>query len=703
MVIKPKLLFLHMPKSAGTSLRSYLIDQYHDEDVFQKNDWMSINTFDLDEIVKYRLIIGHFDYRMIKLLPAGYKTVIFLREPIARTISAIQHAMRDTNFWSAKPDIEGKTFKEIIRDPEIMKWFANGQVSLLAANCPRDLIIEQYQQRKDIADPLPFLNDVCFDQKLAIKHLKKIDFVGIMEQFDQSLLHLADLFGFYPPKATPFLNKNCQNELCSLDDEDMTILAEHNTLDIKLYQHALEISAQQVPLQRDICLRKYFSSQLPIVKNILVDLVSPFSGWGFYEAEKENGLTYRWSGPYDSSGITIKLAHGRFKLKFKYYLDAKQFAQSVQIYIGNHKPEAKVWKEMGYHYYEIVLDIHESNGEIIDFILKVDRTISPSIWGDQDIRKLGFMFLGIDIRCEEKFVVKQQNSFSKCRTIVVSSNCQTGGLAASLQAIFPQDNIVPFPLPTVGGTVNKKVQLSEILANCDVWVSIGQLDLIPQHTKPNFLVIKVPVINFSAFHPDLCYAKRISSNELLVPHYNSAIAIWAYKHGLSISDAKKLFNKKSYDGLGYFDEWSVSVTNLSRSFDECELDFNRFFLSLKRVGVFMHSINHPKIITLVGLGKVVSLQLGKDESIMDKIIDINDGLSAIKWPVYLEIADEYSFLDGSYEWKMDNKSYLPTVEDYLIYTYKNYNDLKILKKDLMFLDKDETLYDLILGKQVGIK
>jgi len=402
-----KLFFLHIPKTAGTSLRSYLIDQYHEKDVLQKYDWLSLNSTDIDELQKYNLIMGHFDYRMVGLLPPGYKIATFLREPIARTVSAIHHAMRDPSFRPAQLDLEGKTLKEIIRNPDVMKWFANTQVSLLAADCPQKLIVEDYVQRKTMTDPLHFMNDATFDLELACVRLKHLDFVGIVEQFDQGLLRLADLCSFYPPSAAPLLNNMPRDVSLRLDDEDMAILAEQNALDIALYQQALEISASQTPLQRDASLRKYFSLRSPIASNAQIDLAPPFSGWGFYKYQQSNDITYRWSGPFNNSGFSIKLAQGCCKLKFKYYLDAKQFAQSVEIFIGDHKPEAKVWKEMGYHYCEFSLDIADSNGEMIEFIFKTDRTVSPSTWGDQDLRSLGFMLVGFDIGYEANLTLAQ--------------------------------------------------------------------------------------------------------------------------------------------------------------------------------------------------------------------------------------------------------------------------------------------------------
>jgi len=46
--------------------------------------------------------------------------------------------------------------------------------------------------------------------------------------------------------------------------------------------------------------------------------------------------------------------------------------------------------------------------------------------------------------------------------IVVSSNCTTGGIAATLRAIFPMANVVPFPLPADDNVVVTGLLLSEL-------------------------------------------------------------------------------------------------------------------------------------------------------------------------------------------------------------------------------------------------
>jgi len=160
-----------------------------------------------------------------------------------------------------------------------------------------------------------------------------------------------------------------------------------------------------------------------------------------------------------------------------------------------------------------------------------------------------FQRLGINKRPE--FWVKSRNS----RRVAVSSNCQTGGIAAALQVIFPADEIIPLPLLAF---TDEKIELQfvKVLEGADIWVSIGGYDLISKHkalSKVNLL--KIPMIKFYGFHPDLTFVKRVSTDQLVRPQYNSAIAVWAYKHGLNAGEAEKFFNNECFAGLGYLNQW----------------------------------------------------------------------------------------------------------------------------------------------------
>jgi len=288
------------------------------------------------------------------------------------------------------------------------------------------------------------------------------------------------------------------------------------------------------------------------------------------------------------------------------------------------------------------------------------------------------------------------------RRVVVSSNCQTGGIAASLQVIFPEDEIIPLPLPAFACN-RAEIRFAEKISKCDIWVSIGGYDLPEKFGFADQVqLIRVPILRFSGFHPDLVYARQISTGELIVPHYNSAIAIWAYQNKLEIDDAEKLFNKNTFTELGYLDHWGPSVNQLAQRFENSDLKFSDFILSMRREGLFMYSLNHPKLMAIARLSKLVARKMGAGADVFEKYIDINDGLNDVIWPVYPEIGDSLS-LYSSYSWKMGEGQWIKGIRSYLEYAYESYAQQNIAPSDIVSVQIDEHRYNQVLGNCAGIR
>ena len=294
---------------------------------------------------------------------------------------------------------------------------------------------------------------------------------------------------------------------------------------------------------------------------------------------------------------------------------------------------------------------------------------------------------------------------TKPRVIVVTSNCQTAGVTATLQALFPNDTFVPAPVPS-GPETDSEKRLKEALANADVWVASDWDHLWAPGggvtRKAHARLVKLPYITFRAFHPDLCYAIKTADGKRVSPAYNSGIAVWAYNKGLDIAETRKLFHRSSYAALGYFNLWSTSTKVLRGYFEECGLDFGRFFMAVKRGGSFMYSINHPKLNAIIELSKLIAVKIGAPESVFDKAVDFPDGLTEDIWPVYPEIAAEYSLPHGSYDWKVWD-TWLEGITDYLECAFGLYKQQQIPRGGLKLENRDEALYDRVLGPQAGVR
>jgi len=259
--------------------------------------------------------------------------------------------------------------------------------------------------------------------------------------------------------------------------------------------------------------------------------------------------------------------------------------------------------------------------------------------------------------------------------IVLSSNCQTGGIAAALKLIFPSYELVPIPTPNEKN-ISLLNDLKKHLLNANIWVK--ERNNLSVDISDHIKIINLPTIYFNAFHPDITYAKIKPDGDLTFPHYNSKIAIWLYQNNIEIKDGLKLYNDKVYNLLGYYEYWYSSVNNMKHTFKENgleERDLIQMIGYLKRMGLFMHTVNHPLPIVLTELAKIIAKKIDSKIDLYSKNLIINDTLSNTIWPLYPEIGAQLG-LKGNYSWRIENKE-IEGISNYLEYTFNNYSNNRV--------------------------
>lgn len=287
------------------------------------------------------------------------------------------------------------------------------------------------------------------------------------------------------------------------------------------------------------------------------------------------------------------------------------------------------------------------------------------------------------------------------RRIVVSSNCQTAGIAAALQDIFPRDKIIALPLSDFGADAASQ-ELADAVADAQVWVSAGNYTVFEKYglraAGGETQVVKIPVITFSAFHPDCTYLRFNDTGEVLSPNYNSGIAAWGYLNNVDAMDCARLFNKQVFGDLGYLNAWEANVRYLQQRFSITDIDFNLFMLPIKRAGIFMHTINHPKSFVLTRIAQIASRKMGAADTVLENEIDVPDSLApAGSWPVYPEIGDSLA-VPSSYRWRPG--SGVASLDEYLAAVYRIYDSLDLRKRKATFVNGLGAAYDRVLGARV---
>ena len=263
-----KVLFLHIPKSGGITVRSILQDRYPSGRSINVLNWGALDER-LRAASQSSLITGHFYYHQVKDLYPDFAKITFLRDPVERVLSEHRYAFeRDHNTPSK---VLKQHFLPSEGDP--IETAENVACRVLSRLNPLDLTIP-------IEAHLQSAKRVLAED---------FDFVGITEHLEESMQLFFYAMGWKFPEWTPIHNTTDASRSAypqSLLDE----IAERNWADIELYRFANEL------------FEKERLSITPIVKELIFEkrsyidynFASPLDGFGWCPREDWPEGTFRW-------------------------------------------------------------------------------------------------------------------------------------------------------------------------------------------------------------------------------------------------------------------------------------------------------------------------------------------------------------------------------------------------------------------------
>lgn len=292
-----RLLFLHVPKTAGLSMRLYLRNQYPADEVFAPDSWRAA-LLHPHPLAQYRLYQGHFRANFRARLPSGTRTLVILRRPQDRLISALRHLRRDPEFHPDHHLAKGRSLPDLIGDDYIMRRQRDVQTYWLAASASADAV-DRYLRANPGGDPAnvePDMDDTALG--LAERMLQSIAFIGFTENLAPVLAELSDEMDYFPIRALPRINAADEPLLDRdrLTRDDLARVAAYNTRDEALYAtaHAL-VEARRVGKALGRFRDK--GHHHPPEQLFTVDLRRAVPGVGWYECEEDGGAAWRWTGP----------------------------------------------------------------------------------------------------------------------------------------------------------------------------------------------------------------------------------------------------------------------------------------------------------------------------------------------------------------------------------------------------------------------
>lgn len=219
------LFFLHIPKTAGTTLNAILNDNFDASRIFDcyTDDQRSLlRETTYEQLAKYNLVRGHvFITNFADILdgPIPFNVFTFLRDPVKRVVSEyyflkswpkshVYHFLNEHNVSLAEYVTSDR--------PELRMRGHNGMVNSLSGV---GYTIEEGLEK-------------------AWHHIRdRFLFFGILERFDESVLLLNKYAGL---ERCFYESQNVRNHHAQypVTPEEVALIQEHNQADIVLYERA---------------------------------------------------------------------------------------------------------------------------------------------------------------------------------------------------------------------------------------------------------------------------------------------------------------------------------------------------------------------------------------------------------------------------------------------------------------------------------
>jgi hypothetical protein len=224
------LIFLHVPKSAGTTLNRLIEWEYPLFEMYSVDPvlfrWSRAHLWRLPQrrLKRFRVFKGHMPFGLHKILPQPATYITVMRGAVERVISAyyfMSNYMLHPNYWKFRR--EGWTLEDFVR------------------RSPRENVQTKMIAGADYDAP-------CTAEILAKAkdNLQYFSVVGLTERFEESLALMKLRFGWKLKSYSSFNVTRTRPKRRDLPQSTLDLIAERNRFDIELYECAAKIFEEMI-------------------------------------------------------------------------------------------------------------------------------------------------------------------------------------------------------------------------------------------------------------------------------------------------------------------------------------------------------------------------------------------------------------------------------------------------------------------------
>ena len=225
-----RLIFLHIQKTAGVSIRHLLVRQYANLPTFIRGapEHRELPRMSRRDREAFRVVGGHFSFGLHLLFDSPSRYMAFLRDPVERTISHYSYIRwQPLHAWHDLINGAGISLEQ---------WVRRGE-----ADAVDNLQVRRLTVRSD--DDVRFgetTRQMLDEAKRVVE--ERIAFLGITERYAESIGLFAEQLRWREPVEVERLNVS-PNRVAAADLPATTreAILEHNALDMELYAFALGV------------------------------------------------------------------------------------------------------------------------------------------------------------------------------------------------------------------------------------------------------------------------------------------------------------------------------------------------------------------------------------------------------------------------------------------------------------------------------
>ncbi len=220
-------IFLHIPKTAGTSLREALVGVYgEDRCLFIYEHEFEQDPDDLAAMQgaagQAAIVYGHMSYGVHRALGLEARYLAVVREPVGRVVSFFRHQARDPASEYFESIADGMTMTELLR---------RGTCYQMANHMTR--ILSGQDDHAVMRDRVPL-------ERAMANIANEFVTVGLTDEMDETVSRMGHELGWAAP-VMPNLNVDPDPPLTALDAATRAEILHHNALDAELYDRVRSV------------------------------------------------------------------------------------------------------------------------------------------------------------------------------------------------------------------------------------------------------------------------------------------------------------------------------------------------------------------------------------------------------------------------------------------------------------------------------